>query len=159
GLVPTTLAGDCQGKCKVALLVAPGLDWHWLRKENDDRWSQKQGWDDVSFARDAQGTFVTNPEAQLALGPIGFYPVFGGYFCVPDAANVRLLAPRDDRVLASSATLAIEPEASVVTALWYSGQPNPSLALSAEDSAQVRLLLQNLALVPDPQWDHASRVP
>src|SRR6185436_6969011 len=51
------------------------------------------------------------------------------------------------------------PEASVVTALWYSGQPNPSLALSAEDSAQVRLLLQNLALVPDPQWDHASRVP
>ena len=69
---------DCTGCThKVALVVAPGQDFHWYRKDDNGRWSHKQSREPVRDT-DESGNKIMNPET----ADRGVYTSFCGYFCV-----------------------------------------------------------------------------
>lgn len=81
GILPLPASGVCpRSTCakedKVALVVAPGWDYHWYRQDADGMWSHKPG---STAARnvDANGHAITDP-ATAARGP---YTDFCGYMC------------------------------------------------------------------------------
>jgi hypothetical protein len=64
------------GMTKVALVIWPGWDYHWYRRDNDGWWSEKAGLtpaDDL----DAWGWPIADPQTANR-GP---YTLFCGYFC------------------------------------------------------------------------------
>ena len=74
--------GPCTGCMhKVALVVAPGNDFHWYRLDNNGRWSHKPGSTTVRDV-DESGNKITNPET----ADRGIYTSFCGYFCVDKTA-------------------------------------------------------------------------
>lgn len=84
GLVPT----DCDQGCgcddcahQVALVVAPGWDFHWYRKGPDGMWSHKPGGTKATNL-DNSGNPITDPRT-ADRGP---YTVFCGCFCVNKSA-------------------------------------------------------------------------
>lgn len=71
-------AGGCTECChQVALVIWPGVDFHWYRKAEDGTWSHKPG---STPARnyDNGGAPITDPRT-AARGP---YTVFCGCYCV-----------------------------------------------------------------------------
>jgi hypothetical protein len=116
GLILTTADGDCFGKCKVALVVAPFCDYHWLRQGSDGSWSHKVGWLPPS-CRTASGDAIKDPERQVILNYQGGcdYTEFGGYFCVPDRATVGFHS--DELGSAALAPLAHAPAGSDTVAI------------------------------------------
>jgi hypothetical protein len=68
----------------VALVVGPGFDYHWYRKQQDGFWGHKPG---GTAARnyDNNGQVITNPET-CARGP---YTDFCGYFYVPRSQKIN----------------------------------------------------------------------
>jgi hypothetical protein len=84
GLVPTTSsATSSDGKTKIALVVAPGYDYHWYRQDSNGMWTHKPGGTNATNL-DNSGVTISNPESANR-GP---YTDFGGYFFTPsDAAQ------------------------------------------------------------------------
>lgn len=79
------------GYYPVALVVDPGVDYHWYRLDNNGRWSHKPGNTNATDT-DASGNPITNPEtANRNYGSVN-YREFCGYFYVP-AAGVRTGPP------------------------------------------------------------------
>ncbi len=79
GLVPTdSSAASPEGKAKIALVVAPNLDYHWYRQDSDGRWTHKPG-QTAATNVDQSGVTISNPE-WANRGP---YTDFGGYFFTP----------------------------------------------------------------------------
>ena len=71
-------AAGCTECChQVALVIWPGVDFHWYRKHDDDTWSHKPG---STPARDHDngGAAITDPRT-AARGP---YTVLCGCYCV-----------------------------------------------------------------------------
>jgi hypothetical protein len=89
GLVTRADASDSPGKCAhtVALVIAPGSDYHWYRLDDNGMWSHKPG---GTAARnvDAAGNAISDPRT-AARGP---YTVFCGFFTV-DRCGVRIDGP------------------------------------------------------------------
>ena len=50
-----------NGKCLVALLIWPGKDFHWLRRDANGNWSHKRGETAVSNKDDSQ-KIITDPK-------------------------------------------------------------------------------------------------
>lgn len=80
GLVAT----DCDRGCgcrecchQVALVVAPGWDYHWYRRDRNGRWSHKPGGTPATNL-DNSGNIITDPRT----ADRGFYTVFCGCYCV-----------------------------------------------------------------------------
>ena len=80
GLVPV----DCDEGCgckecchQVALVIAPGFDFHWYRKDRDGRWSHKIGGAPAKNV-DESGNIITDP----LTADRGAYTVFCGCYCV-----------------------------------------------------------------------------
>jgi hypothetical protein len=74
----------------VALVMDPGVDYHWYRQDSNGQWSHKPGNTAVRNV-DASGNPITNPEAanrdySSSGGPN--YSKFCGYYYVP-AAGIR----------------------------------------------------------------------
>lgn len=79
GLVETTSsATSSEGKTKIALVVAPGVDYHWYRQDSNGRWSHKPGSTSATNL-DNSGVTISNPETANR----GAYTQFGGYFFTP----------------------------------------------------------------------------
>ena len=79
GLEQTTAgATSPEGKTKIALVIWPGVDFHWYRQDSDGRWSHKPG---STEARnyDQSGNLISNPET----ADRGDYTEFVGYFFTP----------------------------------------------------------------------------
>ena len=75
-----------NGTYKVALVVDPGVDYHWYRQNPDGSWSHKPGHGEVTDV-DAAGNTVLDPAtADRDYGFIN-YSEFGGYFCTGAAAG------------------------------------------------------------------------
>jgi len=74
------------GSYKVALVVDPGVDYHWYRQDPDGSWSHKPGHNEVTNL-DASGNVVIDPA--MADRDYGFinYTEFGGYFCTGAASG------------------------------------------------------------------------
>jgi hypothetical protein len=72
------IAGSCH-PChhKVALVMAPGQDFHWYRQGKDGMWSHKPG-DSHATDLDQSNNPISNPET----ADRGVYTDFCGYFCV-----------------------------------------------------------------------------
>jgi hypothetical protein len=79
GLVSRADGSDSPGNCAhtVALVMAPGRDYHWYRLDKNGMWSHKPG---GTAARnvDANNNPITDPQT-AARGP---YTVFCGFFTV-----------------------------------------------------------------------------
>jgi len=77
GLVPLPASGTCPDtEDKVALVVAPGWDYHWYRLDNNGMWSHKPGGTPATNLDNA-GNPINNPETANR----GVYTNFCGYFC------------------------------------------------------------------------------
>jgi hypothetical protein len=88
GLRPCT-TGHCH-PChhRVALVIAPGDDYHWYRQGPDGMWSHKRG---CAAAKNVDES--NNPIADPSTADRGPYTDFCGYFCVykPD---VHIAGPK-----------------------------------------------------------------
>jgi len=86
---------DCDRLCpfccyKVALVVAPGDDFHWYRQENNGTWSHKPG-GTPAVNTDASGNPITDPRtADRDYSGVGGpnYTAFCGCFCVCSCVTV-----------------------------------------------------------------------
>jgi hypothetical protein len=77
GLESLPASGTCpDDKDKVALVVAPGWDYHWYRLDNDGMWSHKPGQTQATNL-DNSGNPIANPET----ADRGAYIDFCGYLC------------------------------------------------------------------------------
>lgn len=70
--------GPCSGCChRVALVMAPGYDFHWYRRDADGWWSHKPGGTEARNT-DNSGNLISDPRT-ADRGP---YTEFCGFFCV-----------------------------------------------------------------------------
>jgi len=80
GLVPVNCdeGCGCSDCChQVALVIAPGWDFHWYRKDRDGRWSHKMGGSPAKNV-DESGNIITDPRT----ADRGAYTIFCGCYCV-----------------------------------------------------------------------------
>jgi hypothetical protein len=69
--------GVCpNSRDKIALVVAPGIDFHWYRLDTSGFWTHKPGGTQATNV-DNSGNPITNPETANR----GMYTDFCGYFC------------------------------------------------------------------------------
>jgi uncharacterized Zn-binding protein involved in type VI secretion len=91
GMIPAPKPTPKSGYYVVALVSAPGKDYHWYRQDDNGNWSHKPGNTDATNV-DASGNIITNPEtADRAYGRLN-YSQFCGYFYVP-AGGIRTGPP------------------------------------------------------------------
>lgn len=66
---------------KVALVIAPGTDYHWYRQDSDGGWSHKPGLTNIDY-RDASGNFISDPQTCDRNYSYANYSTWGGYYIV-----------------------------------------------------------------------------
>jgi len=82
GLIPApNPPAPKAGYYPVALVSAPGVDYHWYRLDNNGTWSHKPGHGTARNV-DSSGKIITNPETADRSGYPN-YSDFCGYFYVP----------------------------------------------------------------------------
>ena len=96
---PKVVASSFQEKCpyktsKIALIVDPKRDYHFLRQDPDGFWSHKPGAMEVTRL-DASGRPILRPDRALFnyknhKEPL-MYTKFCGYFCVPRGKAVHMM--------------------------------------------------------------------
>jgi hypothetical protein len=80
GLVPVNCDEGCgcdQCRHQVALVISPGWDYHWYRKDRDGRWSHKMG-PTAATNLDNSNNLIIDPRT----ADRGSYTIFCGCFCV-----------------------------------------------------------------------------
>lgn len=129
----------------IALVVAPGSDFHWYRRDNNNMWSHKPG-STPATTLDNSDKAITNPET-ADRGP---YTDFCGYFKIKNlptttheqnAGQVRIgnmkNLPTDVQIKDTEPN----PEKSYVELQKYSGRRNPRIYLD-----QILLALPQLKM-------------
>jgi len=103
----TTFEKRCnQGTSKIALIVDPKRDYHFLRQDPDGFWSHKPGAMNVTRL-DATGRPIIRPDRASFIynhhkEPL-MYTKFCGYFCVPRDKSMHMMSePRQGGALHSS---------------------------------------------------------
>lgn len=155
GLVPTK-AFDTKSKTEdtlIALVVAPGYDFHWYRRDDNRHWSHKPGSTEATVL-DQSDALIVDPET----ADRGFYTDFCGYFKVKNfllddseqnAGYVRIgnMSGLPDSEETQSLRVAPPaPKNSEVEILIYSGRRNPRVPLAAFlQSGSLGSSLQSLA--------------
>ena len=96
---PKVVASSFQEKCpsgtsKIALIVDPERDYHFLRQDPDGYWSHKPGAINVTRL-DASGRPILRPDRSLFVyknhaEPL-MYTKFCGYFCVPRNKPIHMM--------------------------------------------------------------------
>ena len=128
GLISRADGSDSPGNCAhtVALVMAPGYDYHWYRLDDDGMWSHKPG---GTAARnvDSANNLITNPQT-AARGP---YTVFCGFFTVNNC-EVRIDGPYEEQ-------REIEIQLDI-----FSGRPNPTWTVAGEAAEHLWRLLRRL---------------
>jgi hypothetical protein len=97
---PRVQASSFSEKCpyetsKIALIVDPKRDYHFLRQDPDGYWSHKPGAMDVTRL-DASNRPILRPDRALFMytnhkDPL-MYTKFCGYFCVPRSRSVHMMS-------------------------------------------------------------------
>jgi len=102
---PDVIATSFTKRCphatsKIALIVDPKRDYHFLRQDSDGYWSHKPGAMDVT-TKDASGRPILRPDRALFIykhrrDPLQ-YTKFCGYYCVPRGKPLYLMSdPRQE---------------------------------------------------------------
>ena len=96
---PKVVASSFNDKCphgtsKIALIVDPKRDYHFLRQDPDGYWSHKPGAMEVTRV-DASGRPILRPDRALYIyknhkEPL-LYTKFCGYFCVPRGKPLHMM--------------------------------------------------------------------
>jgi hypothetical protein len=84
GLTPINCDAGCgcdECRHQVALVVDPGWDYHWYRKDRDGNWSHKIA-DTPATNLDNSGNIITDPRTADRRAPRAEYSEFCGCFCV-----------------------------------------------------------------------------
>ena len=95
-VIPIEFEQRCPGKTsKIALIVDPKRDYHFIRQDSDGMWSHKPGAMDVTTL-DASGRPILRPDRALFIynnhkDPLQ-YTKFCGYHCVPRGKSLYLRA-------------------------------------------------------------------
>jgi len=77
GIQRLPASGSCPKKeCKIALVVAPGWDYHWYRLDTNGMWSHKPGGTQATSLDNS-----SNPIASPETADRGPYTDFCGYYC------------------------------------------------------------------------------
>jgi hypothetical protein len=77
GIPRLPASGSCRrGRDKIALVVAPGSDYHWYRQDQNGMWTHKPGGTQATNLDNASHP-ISNPETASR----GAYTDFCGYFC------------------------------------------------------------------------------
>lgn len=124
-----------SGRTLIALVVAPGSDFHWYRRDRSGRWSHKPG-STAATIHDNSGNAISNPET----ADRGMYTEFCGYFSVKNFAYrkdqqnggyVRIGSMTRLPALPGkqSAKILASLDKSEAEVMIYSGRPNPRVAL------------------------------
>ena len=84
-----------EGTSKIALIVDPKRDYHFVRQDSDGMWSHKPGAMDVT-TEDASGRPILRPDRALFIydkhkEPLR-YTKFCGYYCVPRGKSMYLMS-------------------------------------------------------------------
>ena len=83
GLTRLPAGGSCPRKeCRVALVVAPGWDYHWYRRDKNGLWTHKPGGTRATNLDNSMNP-ISNPETANR-GP---YTDFCGYYCSCSSAK------------------------------------------------------------------------
>ncbi|MHC4956375.1 MAG: hypothetical protein ACYTGZ_21240 [Planctomycetota bacterium] len=78
GIEAAPSSATCPSHCvKIALVINPGVDYHWYRLDSDGMWTHKPG-QTAATNLDNSGNPITNPET----ADRGGYTIFCGYFCI-----------------------------------------------------------------------------
>ena len=135
GLSPIDANGPCpKGYLRLALVVAPDVDFHWYRQDDDRGWSHKPG-TTAATNLDNSGHVISAIED----ADRGFYEEFCGYFCAC-AARVQ----GESREQIKLARPGVE-----VSLLLFSGMPNPRFDLNSETGSTLAEMITSLAPSPD----------
>lgn len=124
GLTPTEFFpyGKKEDKTLIALVVAPGYDFHWYRRDDDGFWTHKMGGTPATTLDDG-GQPISSPET----ADRGLYTDFCGYFQI---ANFALEEHEQNGGHVRIGDMTELPgEISEVQILLYSGRRNPSYPL------------------------------
>jgi hypothetical protein len=136
GLLTTSCDQGCDAldfAHQVALVIWPGTDFHWYRRDRDGRWSHKLGGTPATNL-DKSGNLITDPRTANR----GAYTVFCGCYCVR----------RELVTLAGLRGLAIQTEQQPERDL---SAPEAAMAdRQLGDRVTVRLLI--FSGRPDPEW-------
>ena len=95
-VIPIEFEQRCPGKTsKIALIVDPKRDYHFLRQDSDGMWSHKPGAMEVT-TKDASGRPILRPDRAFFIytnhkDPLR-YTKFCGYHCVPRGKPLYLRA-------------------------------------------------------------------
>lgn len=82
GVIELPASGNCGSEDKLALVVAPGWDYHWYRQDTNGMWTHKPGGTRATNL-DNSGNVINNPESANR-GP---YTQFCGYHCSCSSAT------------------------------------------------------------------------
>jgi hypothetical protein len=99
-VIPIEFHERCStGTSKIALIVDPRRDYHFVRQDSDGYWSHKPGAMEVT-TKDASGRPILRPDRALFIyknhkDPLE-YTKFCGYYCVPRGKSMYLMS--DPRV-------------------------------------------------------------
>lgn len=119
----------------IALVIAPGWDFHWYRRDDNNYWSHKPGGTPAT-TKDQSGQDIESPET----ADRGYYTDFCGYFKIrnhitdaseQNAGYVRVGNMSELPGAANNSVLAESAEPSEVEILLYSGRKNPRLPLKS----------------------------
>jgi hypothetical protein len=85
GLIPLPASGQCPKdslgeECKVALVVDPGTDYHWYRRDQNGMWTHKPGGGRATNLDNSLNP-ISNPETANRCGGWLCYTDFCGYMC------------------------------------------------------------------------------
>jgi len=80
GLTPLPASGKCSCKDTVALVVDPGVDYHWYRRDQNAMWTHKPGGTQATNL-DNSNNPISNPETANRCGAWLCYTDFCGYMC------------------------------------------------------------------------------
>ena len=106
---------DCcpTGAYKVALYMAPGVDYHWYRQNPDGTWSHKLASDSVTLL-DASGNIITDPDNANRVHTANYWQYIG-YYAVTPINNMY------DSSSASQSTYEEQDDAQQMSGVSYIG--------------------------------------
>ncbi len=140
--------GPCPAdKCLVALVVAPGEDYHWYRYNDDGTWTHKPG-ETEATSEDSSGAAIADPrtaDRRFKNDDGTFdpgYTDFCSFMCV--AWDIAVSRSEDDLRGSSLARVSI---------LNSAGLENPGWAITTElDLLEIESRLAGLVPTADPGW-------
>jgi hypothetical protein len=135
---------DCpSGETKIALVVAPGYDYHWYRQDSNGYWSHKPG-GTAATNLDNSGEIITNPET----ADRGAYTDFCSYFCSceDEIQGISHEIIRAAGIEEPAGQKSIK-EGLKITIMMYSGRPNPSYQVSDSEHGNKKTIMELFALV------------